>query len=291
MWLLQTDPQYLREHFSRFEGAMFWNHFGIAFKLILKDYGGPVKRGKALPERYEVALASLERTLTEEFIAQCRHIALLIRCSNAFRQHVLVIKDGKIFGHTGRKPIHEVDPLFHHLIELGGYEELNLGLGIGLSSNILAVISFSTNEEYLRFVAADRDVLVEAIAAQVGPGPEKGEGTTATEALRNLTLRIKVDSASYGVFRRMYDTHCEQQHDTRWGSFVAAMVDAGFSVTAGGGSIFTFKGSESGGSINFNRPHPDPSIDPIMLCIMGKRLNKWFKFDKDTFVERRKEEA
>lgn len=73
----------------------------------------------------------------------------------------------------------------------------------------------------------------------------------------------------------------------KWVNFVAAMVDAGFSGTHSGGSAVTFKDERrGGGSIVFHRPHPESIIDDVMLRGMGKRLSKWFGFDKDSFAVR-----
>lgn len=100
---------------------------------------------------------------------------------------------------------------------------------------------------------------------------------------------INVDSRTRDLFAQMYDTTSETPGNVDWDDFVAAMVDTGFSVAPGGGSVFTFKHLTDGGRINFHRPHPDPMVDPIMLRTMGKRLNKWFRFCKETFVERKEE--
>ena len=60
------------------------------------------------------------------------------------------------------------------------------------------------------------------------------------------------------------------------------MVDAGFSVTQGSGSAVSFKNER--GVIVFHQPHPEPTIEPVVLLSMGKRLRKWFRWDKDVFA-------
>ncbi|KAM3418293.1 hypothetical protein BST61_g4293 [Cercospora zeina] len=514
LWLLQTDPMYLRNHFSRFEGAIIsqdlnreeamWYKSYIStmplaiweswFRLYvesemtlnsLKASGGPVKCGKPLPEKYEVALASFERALREEFDAQSDDIMTIIMCANSFRQYYSGTQDDRIVINLLGKSVNETDPLFYQLIQLGNYDErtsysaashlrlLNhivdssnaqanrldqllinvlssmtaidealtairlhrprnrpfeqaehsphahefngrtkmfsmskvaqrkdlhllcdtledflrvhplpirmsketlvifdnshkalqafweavrrrwrsaplglaqkIGIGGHYADETLKVISFSTTKKYLEQTTTDRSALVDAIeaqecktaagraaaAAKLGtsdappqkvwghetpdtfrPLIEKFKSKTrplqpardesdqedrevagAAEAVKKLTLRIEVDTASYDIFQQMYDTSGEQQSDVRWKDFTVAMVDAGFSATPSGGSVFTFKNAENGGSINFHRPHPDPSINPLMLRVMGKRLDEWFNFDKDTFVERQKEEV
>jgi hypothetical protein len=40
----------------------------------------------------------------------------------------------------------------------------------------------------------------------------------------------------------------------------------------------------------FHKPHPEPVVDGVMLrCQIGRRLQKWFSWDKDTFVLRVKD--
>lgn len=54
-------------------------------------------------------------------------------------------------------------------------------------------------------------------------------------------------------------------------------------MTQSSGSAVSFKNDM--GTIVFHQPHPDPTIDPIMLLSMGKRLRKWFGWDAGVFVE------
>jgi hypothetical protein len=52
------------------------------------------------------------------------------------------------------------------------------------------------------------------------------------------------------------------------------MNEAGFTARNGEGSIVRFENRNGEGSINFHRPHPEPTIDPVMLQAMGWRMNK-----------------
>lgn len=98
---------------------------------------------------------------------------------------------------------------------------------------------------------------------------------------------VSVNADSKRLLTRMYVTDPNAKKNVRWESFVAAMVDAGFSATHSGGSAVTFKDERfGGGSIVFHRPHPDPCIDDVMLRGMGRRLSKWFGWDKNSFVVR-----
>lgn len=43
-------------------------------------------------------------------------------------------------------------------------------------------------------------------------------------------------------------------------------------------------------SIVLHKPHPEPVVDGVMLrCHIGRRLQKWFSWDKETFVLRAKD--
>lgn len=101
-------------------------------------------------------------------------------------------------------------------------------------------------------------------------------------------LRIAVKPNLINLFRRMYPAPNEPpaKTGTSWQQFLAAMIAAGFAVTQSSGSAVVFSRAEE--SIRFHRPHPDPTIDPLILQVMGKRLRKWFGWDRDVFFEREK---
>jgi hypothetical protein len=72
-----------------------------------------------------------------------------------------------------------------------------------------------------------------------------------------------------------------------WDKFVDAMAKVDFVSRRSGGSAVTFEPSGVSkwygqGSIVFHRPHPDSSIDPVMLNSVGKRMKKWFGWSKET---------
>lgn len=111
------------------------------------------------------------------------------------------------------------------------------------------------------------------------PGPE----TLATEDDTKLAVR----TSSKEVLTRMLSSYTPAAGGIDWEDLVAAMVDAGCSVTPTGGSVVTFRDETNGkGSIVFHRPHPHSVIEPIVLRSMGKRLRKWFGWEAETFVER-----
>jgi hypothetical protein len=95
--------------------------------------------------------------------------------------------------------------------------------------------------------------------------------------------KIPVTRKALSTFRTMFPFTAEERaKSTEWDVFVGAMIDAGFSASCNGGSAFSF-GCE-GGKIVFHKPHPDPRIHPNMLQWIGRRLNKWFGWDRETFV-------
>jgi hypothetical protein len=99
------------------------------------------------------------------------------------------------------------------------------------------------------------------------------------------TKTIALSKSPYTTLRRMFpDTNEEREKNTDWTVFVNSMSEAGFAVRNGGGSIVRFESRSGEGSINFHRPHPDPTIDPVMLQAMGQRMNRWFGWARETFV-------
>jgi len=97
---------------------------------------------------------------------------------------------------------------------------------------------------------------------------------------------IAVTKRSYATFRSMFpETTEERQRSVDWDAFVSALEDAGLAPKNGGGSIVTFDDARGSRKISFYRPHPVPIIDPIMLRAMGRRLNKWFGWDRASFTQ------
>ncbi|KAF1919968.1 hypothetical protein BDU57DRAFT_442892 [Ampelomyces quisqualis] len=106
----------------------------------------------------------------------------------------------------------------------------------------------------------------------------------ATE-LEATRVTIHVSKRSYATFRYIFPvTPEERQKSIDWNTFVDSMTDAGFAASNGGGSIVTFENTIGGGKIIFHRPHPEPTVDPIMLQSMGNRLNRWFGWTRETFA-------
>lgn len=115
------------------------------------------------------------------------------------------------------------------------------------------------------------------------PAPE--ELANQPEAAVGPCKTIYLSKRPYSTLRYMFPSTVEEhQKSVDWTAFVNSMDYAGFTVRNGGGSIVRFESRNGDGSINFHRPHPDPTIDPIMLQAMGWRVNKWFGWCSETFV-------
>lgn len=106
------------------------------------------------------------------------------------------------------------------------------------------------------------------------------------------TIRVKPENLK--VFAKMFPSSASEYSKTGlidWQHLEAAMVDAGLSATHSGGSAVTFVKKDDGGAkqqhggrIVFHKPHPVAKIDPVLLQSMGKRMRKWFGWDRETFA-------
>ncbi|EME45926.1 hypothetical protein DOTSEDRAFT_22049 [Dothistroma septosporum NZE10] len=127
-------------------------------------------------------------------------------------------------------------------------------------------------------------------AHEVGHDDNINALSTAAKTL-TIAPKVEVSKDSMRLLTRMYasmDDTKANKGSVKWDDLVAALIDSGFQVTPNGGSAVTFKDTGGRGSIVFHRPHPDPPLDPIMLRSIGKRLAKWFGWEKESFVERGK---
>ncbi|EPE32902.1 hypothetical protein GLAREA_05914 [Glarea lozoyensis ATCC 20868] len=102
--------------------------------------------------------------------------------------------------------------------------------------------------------------------------------------------KIEVKKRAFTVLNCMYpESAADTTKTIDWDNFVHAMVDMGFSARNGGGSAVVFEnqngdGKSAGGRIIFHKPHPVPKVDPIMLQSWGRRMSKWFGWQKELFV-------
>lgn len=99
---------------------------------------------------------------------------------------------------------------------------------------------------------------------------------------------IHVKQRSFAILRSMFPSRPEEgMKMIEWDSFVLAMAEVGFIAKHSGGSAVSFEKDQHldghGGKIIFHKPHPVAKIDPVMLHSMGRRMGKWFGWDKEVF--------
>jgi hypothetical protein len=102
-----------------------------------------------------------------------------------------------------------------------------------------------------------------------------------------------VKPENLAVFHHMFPVRgAESQRSFSWQHFLGAMVDTGFTIVQSQGSAVTLKledHTDHGvNAIVLHRPHPKPIANPVMLRRFAKRMQKWFGWQRDTFVEKRK---
>ena len=98
--------------------------------------------------------------------------------------------------------------------------------------------------------------------------------------------QIHVHKQHHTVFMNMYpETVEEKAKKTKWSAFVDAMYSAGCTMQNCGGSAVAFSDSANGkGKVVFHKGHPDSDIDSNMLRVYGRKLRKWFGWDRECFT-------
>jgi hypothetical protein len=108
-----------------------------------------------------------------------------------------------------------------------------------------------------------------------------------------LQIRVVVPKKTRTILRQMFldDSNNEVKYeDVPWDRFVLAMDQIGFVARHNGGSAVLFEPNSgckwypSGGKIVFHRSHPDPTLTPLILKFMGKKMHKRFCWSAETFV-------
>lgn len=95
------------------------------------------------------------------------------------------------------------------------------------------------------------------------------------------------------VFHHMFPVRgAESQRSFPWQHFLGAMVDTDFAIVQSQGSAVTLKLEDhTDRGVNamvLHRPHPKPIVNPVMLRRIAKRMQKWFGWQRETFVEKQK---
>jgi hypothetical protein len=113
----------------------------------------------------------------------------------------------------------------------------------------------------------------------------KSNGSNAASA---PMLQIAVKQETLSVLSRIFPTGADGSSGVRWTQLLQALADAEMRATQGAGSAVSFANEH--GSISLHKPHPDPGVNAVMLRGIGRRLNKWFGWNHETFVLREKDE-
>ncbi|MCJ1385691.1 hypothetical protein MMC17_008814 [Xylographa soralifera] len=102
--------------------------------------------------------------------------------------------------------------------------------------------------------------------------------------------QLVVTKRAHDMLSLMFaNTAEEAAKSIEWDTFAHAMLDMGFCARNGGGSAVVFEntglreGRAVGGKIIFHKPHPVAKIDPVMLHAMGRRMAKWFGWQRELF--------
>jgi hypothetical protein len=100
---------------------------------------------------------------------------------------------------------------------------------------------------------------------------------------RMLQIRVIVPKKTRTIFHQIFPDESDNEvqcDDVPWDRFVLAMEQIGFAARHKGGSAVLFEPNSEckwypfGGKIVFHRPHPDPTLTPLILKFMGKRMHK-----------------
>jgi hypothetical protein len=102
--------------------------------------------------------------------------------------------------------------------------------------------------------------------------------------------QVTVKPESMWILCRMFPARLEEYvaKPLDWRRFVDAMRDAGFETGHLGGSAVMFA-QEGKGKIVFHKPHPVAKVDQVMLQRWGRRMAKWFSWQRESFVVVEKE--
>lgn len=127
-------------------------------------------------------------------------------------------------------------------------------------------------------------------SAQKLPKPDTGvqHGSDETVPLFHL-----VKPENLAVFHHMFPVRgAESQRSFSWQHFLSAMIDTGFTIVQSEGSAVTLKlnnhADDGVNAIVLHRSHPKPIVNPVMLRRIAKKMQKWFGWHRDTFVEKDK---
>lgn len=125
--------------------------------------------------------------------------------------------------------------------------------------------------------------------------PDDQNAPQPTPDSPQIAKKIPVKQRSLDVLTSLFPSPTNNStRSINWDAFVLAMADVGFSARHSGGSAVSFEkvaGSDRGGVENergdgrivFHKPHPTPKIDNVLLHAMGRRMRKWFGWEREGF--------
>jgi hypothetical protein len=98
---------------------------------------------------------------------------------------------------------------------------------------------------------------------------------------------VSVKKSTLETLRSLLTAH-ERTTEVSWDKFTDAMAKVGFIARRNGGSACLFEPSGESkwsgrGKISIHRPHPASTINSVMLLCIGKRMKKWFGWNKESF--------
>ncbi|TKA79389.1 hypothetical protein B0A55_02829 [Friedmanniomyces simplex] len=131
------------------------------------------------------------------------------------------------------------------------------------------------------------ELLPPIILPPTNPPPAPRHPTISTP----LTEPIPVSPTSLDLFLRMFTptaTH-KKTSSVPWDDLVAALVDAGCTVDqkSGGSAVnFILLDRAGAGRLSIHRPHPDSRVKPILLKDCARKVEKYFGWRREGFVER-----
>jgi len=72
----------------------------------------------------------------------------------------------------------------------------------------------------------------------------------------------------------------------KWDVFVKAMTEIGFTIdsSTAGSSVRFDPPNPQDKSITIHKPHPDPTLPPILIKKIGKRLRERYDWKVDQFI-------
>jgi hypothetical protein len=125
----------------------------------------------------------------------------------------------------------------------------------------------------------------------------RSEDTSAETNLETLSITPSVQDPAQPItavkkgtletLRALFPVR-ERATEVAWDKFRDAMEKVGFTARRNGGSAFLFEPSGESkwfgrGKISIHRPHPGSTIDSVMLLCIGRRMKKWFGWNKESF--------